>query len=363
MEWVETTGNTLELAKEAALDELGVDEQDAEFEILEEPKVGLFGRVRAEGRVRARVRPTAPRPKEDRRDRKRSRNKDAASDGSSPDNLTSSTDSAAVATSADTVTPTGKQRGRRSPGAGSSGGTPATVHARTTPSGETDDLGTEDPETQATTPSAASRRSRSAGRGRVAAGETSDAPGAPNAGEAPAAPRRAAGERRPTDKPGEGPTVDVALEVQAQVAEEFLKGLLDKFGVTGQITIVQPDEDNIDLDIAGHDLGLLIGPKGATLLSIQDLTRTVVQRKTGAGNGRINVDVGGYRQKRSLALANFARQVASQVVSTGERRSLEPMSSADRKVVHDALTDVEGVSTLSEGEDPRRRVVIVPASN
>jgi spoIIIJ-associated protein len=157
--------------------------------------------------------------------------------------------------------------------------------------------------------------------------------------------------------------VDVALEVQAQVAEEFLKGLLDKFGVTGQITVVQPDEDNIDLDIGGHDLGLLIGPKGATLLSIQDLTRTVVQRKTGAGNGRINVDVGGYRQKRSLALANFARQVASQVVSTGERRSLEPMSSADRKVVHDALTDVEGVSTLSEGEDPRRRVVIVPASN
>jgi spoIIIJ-associated protein len=63
MEWVETTGRTLEEAKEVALDELGVDEQDAEFEIVEEPKSGLFGRLRTEARVRARVRPTTPPPK------------------------------------------------------------------------------------------------------------------------------------------------------------------------------------------------------------------------------------------------------------------------------------------------------------
>src|ERR1700758_5786453 len=71
MEWVETTGRTLEDAREAALDQLGVDEVDAEFEVLEEPRAGLFGRVRGEARVRARVRPTVPRPKEDRRDRRR----------------------------------------------------------------------------------------------------------------------------------------------------------------------------------------------------------------------------------------------------------------------------------------------------
>src|SRR3954467_15429762 len=71
MEWVETTGRTLEEAKESALDQLGVDEQDAEFEVLEEPKSGLFGRLRSEARVRARVRPTRPRPKEERRDRQR----------------------------------------------------------------------------------------------------------------------------------------------------------------------------------------------------------------------------------------------------------------------------------------------------
>src|SRR5579872_5443216 len=80
MEWVETTGSTLEEAKEAALDQLGVDDGDAEFEVLEQPKAGLFGRVRGEARVRARVKPTAPRAKEDRRDRRR-RTRAVAKDG------------------------------------------------------------------------------------------------------------------------------------------------------------------------------------------------------------------------------------------------------------------------------------------
>src|SRR5438270_8646564 len=71
MEWVEVTGRTIEEAKDAALDQLGVDEEEAEFEILEEPKAGLFGRLRSEARVRARVLPTAPRPKLDRRERRR----------------------------------------------------------------------------------------------------------------------------------------------------------------------------------------------------------------------------------------------------------------------------------------------------
>ncbi|MGK2958188.1 MAG: Jag N-terminal domain-containing protein, partial [Acidimicrobiales bacterium] len=69
MEWVETTGRTIEEAKDAALDQLGVDEDDAEFEILEEPKSGLFGRIRQEARIRARVRPATPRAKTERRDR------------------------------------------------------------------------------------------------------------------------------------------------------------------------------------------------------------------------------------------------------------------------------------------------------
>src|SRR3954449_3022643 len=76
MEWVETTGKTVEAAKDAALDELGVDEADAEFEVLEEPRRGLFGLLGSDARVRARVRPTVPRPKDDRRDRRRRGAKD-----------------------------------------------------------------------------------------------------------------------------------------------------------------------------------------------------------------------------------------------------------------------------------------------
>ena len=102
----------------------------------------------------------------------------------------------------------------------------------------------------------------------------------------------------------------------------------------------------------------MIGPKGSTLLAIQDLTRTVVHHQTGAGNGRIHVDVGGYRQKRAEALGRFAQQVATTVKQSGTRSVLEPMSAADRKVVHDAITHIEGVSTVSEGEEPRRRVVV-----
>ncbi len=155
--------------------------------------------------------------------------------------------------------------------------------------------------------------------------------------------------------------MDVALDEQGRVAEEFLTGLVDAFGLAASISTSQPDDDTVELDLEGSDLGLLIGPKGATLLAIQELTRTAVIRKTNAGNGRIHVDVGGYRRKRSEALARFAHKVAGDVVSSGQRIALEPMSAADRKVVHDALTEVDGVQTVSEGEDPRRRVIVVPA--
>ena len=106
---------------------------------------------------------------------------------------------------------------------------------------------------------------------------------------------------------------------------------------------------------------MLIGARGATLQAIQDLTRTVVQRQTGAAYGRLLVDVLGYRKKRRDALERFAREQAEQVRSSGTRRVLEPMGAADRKVVHDAINTIEGVSTTSEGEEPRRRVVILPA--
>lgn len=264
MEWVETTGKSVEEAVDAALDQLGVGEDDAEVEVLEEPKPGLFGRMRGEARVRVRVRPTQPRPKEDRRDRRRRRPGDSSKTESRSETRDGDDD--------------GSGAGRRD----------------------------EEKDMQV--------------------------------------------------------TEHVPLSTQATEAEEFLNGLVDRLGLTGTVSSEIQDEDNFQVRIDGDDLGVLIGPRGATLSAVQELTRTVVQRRLNAHNGRLIVDVSGYRQKRKVALERFTKEVADQVIASGQRRLLEPMSAADRKIVHDTANEIDGVSTVSEGEEPRRRVVILPHS-
>ena len=150
------------------------------------------------------------------------------------------------------------------------------------------------------------------------------------------------------------------MDRQAEVAAEFLTQLTAEFGLEARVAVARPDEDTVEVQLSGSDLGLLIGPKGATLMAVQNLTRTVVFNQTGGNNGHINVDVGGYRQKRTEALVRFATQVADQVRNSGNRTPLEPMSAIDRKVVHDTISSIDGVSTVSEGEEPRRRVVVLP---
>jgi spoIIIJ-associated protein len=77
----------------------------------------------------------------------------------------------------------------------------------------------------------------------------------------------------------------------------------------------------------------------------------------------VNVDVAGYRERRKGALARFTQDLAEDVLRTGVPKALEPMGSSDRKVVHDTVNEIDGVATVSEGEEPRRRVVIVPAGD
>ena len=155
-------------------------------------------------------------------------------------------------------------------------------------------------------------------------------------------------------------TDDVAIAEQGDVARGFLVGFLERFGADATVSAREVDDDTVEVTVTGTDLGLLIGPKGATLRALQEITRTVVQRQTGARNGRVQVDVAGYRERRREALERFTRQVASEVLATQARRALEPMTPADRKVVHDTANDIDGVRTASEGEEPRRRVVILP---
>ena len=135
--------------------------------------------------------------------------------------------------------------------------------------------------------------------------------------------------------------------------------------MTGSVSVVEEgaDDDAIEMSVTGEELGLLVGQKGNTLSALQELTRTVVQRNSdGAKTDRLRVDVAGYRARRAAALREFAQKLATEVVDTGTEKLLEPMGAADRKVVHDAITEIDGVETGSEGEEPRRRVVIRPTS-
>lgn len=306
MEWVETTAKTMDEAKDAALDQLGVDEQDAEFEVLEEPKQGLFGRMRGEARVRARVRPTRPRPKVERRDRRRGRS--------------------------------GSGKGR--------GGSPAEGSPTTT----VDD---DNPAAESTAPP---RRREGGRRG----GARSDRP-SPSAKQS----------TEPAPSPATTPTTgappmetdEINVDAQAEIISSFLEGLVDAFGLDGEVEQEKVDDETIELRVNGDDLGLLIGPKGQTLAALQELSRTVAQRSLdGPARGRVRLDVGGYRQRRKEALQRFTRSVAEEVKSSGMQKALEPMASPDRKIVHDTANEIDGVRTISEGEEPRRRVVLLPDS-
>jgi spoIIIJ-associated protein len=303
VQWVETTGRTVEDAKEAALDQLGIDEREAEFEVLEEPKTGLFGRVRSDARVRARVAPKAPRPKQERRPRK-------ARSGSG--------DGAAKASTG------GRGGGRR-------GGAKTATDAGDAPA-STDEIAA----APATGPSKRSRPQRS--RSATAPGGDAD------------------------NQEGNEMTDDaVTVDQQADIISEFLDGLLDALDVEGEISRSKVDDDTIELAVDGSDLGLLIGPKGQTLTAVHELSRTVLQRQaTGRHDGRVRIDIGGYRQRRQEALARFVTQQGEEVLAQGVARSLEPMNAVDRKVVHDTVNEIDGLATLSEGVDPDRRVVIVP---
>lgn len=153
-----------------------------------------------------------------------------------------------------------------------------------------------------------------------------------------------------TEKP------DLSIEDQAAVAREFLSGLLDAFGLEGEVQ-TRIDDDILYLDVVGEQTEALVGPKGSTMQSVLELTRTTVQRRT-YGAPRMRIDIAGYGSRRREALTIYTGKLVDQVKAGGGEIMLEPMNAADRKVVHDAAAAFGGVRTYSEGEDPRRAVVI-----
>jgi len=152
----------------------------------------------------------------------------------------------------------------------------------------------------------------------------------------------------------------MSLEEQGESARDFVSGLVRELGLQADVSMRVIDESTAEVAVDGSELGILVGPGGATLAALQELTRTVVQKTTGGHSERILVDVAGYRARRADALQRFTQQVTEEVVSSGSERALEPMSAADRKIVHDTVNEIAGVGTRSEGEDPRRYIVIFP---
>lgn len=157
---------------------------------------------------------------------------------------------------------------------------------------------------------------------------------------------------------------EMPIEEQKALLQEFFENLVDEFGFDGAtVTTAELEDDVLEVSVQGSEVGYLIGPRATTLNALEEIARTIVQRHADHRRyARIRVDVGRYRERRTEALEEFARKMAEAVLETGEEHIAEPMSSADRKVIHDVIVEIDGVETRSVGEDPRRRVVVAPAS-
>jgi spoIIIJ-associated protein len=204
--------------------------------------------------------------------------------------------------------------------------------------------------------SRSARRRRNRGRAPAEAGAREDGYNGSTTGQPEAKTSGSSSELKETVEMAEGMT----LEEQGEVGRAFLSGLLSEFGMEGSVETRLLDEETVEIAAVGDDLGMLVGPRGSTLSALQDLTRAVVQRSCPSRTDRILVDVAGYRERRSAALKRFSVGIAEEVLESGQEKALEPMSPADRKAVHDAVNEMDGVVTRSEGEDPNRYIVIAP---
>ncbi len=267
MEWIEVTGKTTEEAEEHALKMLGIDREDVEFMVLEEPKSSLLGFKKTSARLRARVKPR--RAPDKRRQKKVKR--PVASQGS---------------------------QGKTKP------------------------------------------QKRQRNRAEMKPNETS------------------AGKN--SNASNNRPLMD--QKIQEEILEEFLQGLLNAWKLSAEISFEWPREDICEVSIKGQEeLETLIGHNAEVLQAIEKIARIALKKKTeDTRYAQIRLDINEFRLKRQQALEDFVRKLADEVVELGTPKILEPMGNRDRKIVHDTLSEVSGVATVSEGENPKRRVKIIP---
>jgi spoIIIJ-associated protein len=156
------------------------------------------------------------------------------------------------------------------------------------------------------------------------------------------------------------------LENVSAIAKATVLELLEKMNLpraTVEATILEPDDEldrpGVNINILGEDLSILIGKQAETLNALQYITRLIVGKEIGRGIN-LTVDVEGYRARREQSLRHLARRMASQAVKTGRKQMLEPMPANERRIIHIELRDNEEVTTESVGEEPRRKVTIIP---
>ena len=148
------------------------------------------------------------------------------------------------------------------------------------------------------------------------------------------------------------------LENEGDIAADYLEELLDIADLDGDLDM-DVEGDRAAVSIVGAELTQLVGVQGEVLDALQELTRLAVSRETGE-RSRLMLDISGHRAQRRETLVAVAERRIAEVKETGERAELEPMTSFERKVVHDAVT-AAGLVSESEGVEPRRYVVILPA--
>jgi len=148
------------------------------------------------------------------------------------------------------------------------------------------------------------------------------------------------------------------LELEGEIAADYIEGLLDVADLDGDIDM-DVEGDRAVVSVVGATLEELVGSRGEVLEALQELTRLAVHRQTGTRT-RIMLDISGYRQRRRAELAEAGRDAAEEVKRTGEAKKLWAMNPFERKVVHDAVA-AAGLRSESEGEEPDRRVIVLPA--
>ncbi|MEU8751892.1 Jag family protein [Streptomyces chartreusis] len=165
-----------------------------------------------------------------------------------------------------------------------------------------------------------------------------------------------------TSAAAEGADTLSRLEQEGEIAADYLEGLLDIADLDGDIDMdVEADRAAVSIisDAGSRDLQKLVGREGEVLEALQELTRLAVHRETG-DRSRLMLDIAGYRAKKRAELSELGAKAAAEVKSTGEPVKMDPMTPFERKVVHDAVKSA-GLRSESEGEEPQRFVVVLPA--